>query len=430
MSSVKRVKVGLVGVALAAVAMILAGCDKEGYKLSFSHALHVTDNGMACADCHEKGKDGRFKMPGHEACQSCHEEWLDEKNVSEATCGKCHKVKNLKTELAARQAAPKPMAAEAPKSVFAHTDALKDRCAECHGVLMGKALTQVPRMSREDRLKLRDAAHARDKNCASCHLEMDPGKAPASHTFDWTKKHGVLSRQDEKACVVCHSEPSCRECHETTQPESHNNLWRLKTHGVQAAWDRQRCLVCHEVDSCETCHQETKPRSHGAGWRDRHCYECHTSKERGTGCALCHEGTIDAHPNPHPAGFRSQHCDTCHPGSPAARQCEVCHGGQLLENHSNPHSAGWRDQHCSRCHEDSSRCSQCHEGVTGLDTHPDPHGAGWRDRHCFTCHEGSAATECTPCHPGGNSIQVHQGAWTPIHELFQNQNVCYNCHAP
>ena len=421
-----------VGMVLLAVSILVAGCDKEGRKLVFNHSLHVQDNGMACADCHGKSKEGRFAVAGHDACRDCHGDWLDEKKIEEATCGKCHKVKNLKSELAALTAAYEKVPGAPEARLFAHTDALSNRCAECHGNLMDKKLVTVPPMNRAAKLEIRDRVHVSGVNCLACHVDMNPGTPPPSHKFEWTQRHGILSGKDEKACTVCHSEPSCRECHQVTQPASHNNLWRLKTHGLQAAWNRTKCLVCHEEDSCTTCHQETRPQSHNAGWRDNHCFQCHTSKERGTGCALCHEGTIDTHPNPHAAGWRSSHCNTCHPGSPETANCRVCHGGDLVAGHSNPHPAGWVNQHCNNCHpgSEAQKCSQCHEGVTSLATHPNPHSVGWREKHCFTCHPGSSANECSPCHPGGNSVLIHQGFWPPVHNRFGDRADCHYCHEP
>jgi len=467
MNGVTYMKPVFAGVALLVASILVAGCDKEAAKLAFSHNLHVQDNGMACADCHGKAKDGHFAAPGHEACKDCHGDWMDEKKIDEKTCGMCHKVKHMKTALTALSDAPGKMTVKRENDVFAHTDALSNRCAECHGNLMDKKLAMVPPMTRKARIEIRDRVHVPGASCAACHIGITPQTPPPSHKFSWTQRHGMMSGQDEKACTVCHSEPSCRACHEVTQPASHNNLWRLKTHGVQAAWNRQKCLVCHEVDSCTTCHAETKPQSHNAGWRDGHCLKCHTSKERGTGCALCHEGTIDTHPNPHPGGFRSSHCNSCHPGSPETAQCGVCHGGDIVsghpnphaagfrashcnschvgspearqcaichgsDGHANPHPAGWRSQHCNSCHAGSEAqgCSQCHEGVTSVANHPDPHGAGWRDRHCFSCHASSSANDCSPCHPGGNSTMLHQSFWPSTHDRFGSHGNCLYCHEP
>lgn len=466
MNGLTSMKPVIAGLALLVSAILVAGCDKEAAKLAFNHNLHVRDNGMACADCHGKVKDGHFATAGHEACKDCHGDWMDEKKVDESTCGKCHKVKNMKSALNALKVAPDKIAVKQEADVFVHTALLSNRCEECHGNLMDKKLVQVPLMNRETKREIRDKAHRSASSCDACHVDMDPKTPPPSHKSGWTQRHGLLSGKDEKACTICHTEPSCRECHQVTQPASHNNLWRLKTHGIQAAWNRQKCLVCHEVDSCSTCHAETKPQSHNAGWREGHCQKCHTSKERGTGCALCHEGTIDTHPNPHPGSFRSSHCNSCHPGSPQTEQCKVCHGGDLTSGHPNPHAAGFRASHCNTCHQGSPEarqcaichgsdahsnphpagwasrhctschdataqgCTQCHEGAANMANHSNPHAVGWRDQHCFSCHPSSSANGCTMCHPGGNNTMLHQDVWPPSHDRFGSRGNCLYCHEP
>lgn len=421
---------GLVATGGVAALVVASGCDKDKKpKLVFSHPLHVQDNGMACGDCHGKLQDGRFALAKHEACKDCHGDWIDTKEIKETTCGKCHKVKALQPDLNALEQPSASTSSNQVARVFRHSEGLTNRCVVCHAALMDKKQVTVPMLTRADKLAIRDSAHRSGESCAVCHQDMDTRTPPPSHRMDWTHRHGAYGRQPDAVCSVCHSATSCRECHQVTEPASHNNLWRLQTHGINAAWDRTRCLVCHQEEFCTACHAETAPQSHSAGWRDRHCFQCHTSKERGTGCALCHEGTIETHPNPHPAGWRSSHCTSCHVGSPEAGQCAVCHGSS---SHVDPHPAGWIDQHCNNCHPgpESQVCGQCHNGVTSLANHPDPHAVGWRKSHCFSCHPGSASASCTACHPGGNSVLVHQSFWPAVHNRFGDRVTCTYCHEP
>ena len=447
--------------------LLSAGCNKEeSYKLAFSHNLHVTENGMACADCHGKLNEGRFAVPTHASCKECHEDWVTAKTIDAKTCGMCHKIKDLK-ELSLDK--PGKMTAQA-NGVFMHSAALTNRCADCHGTLFDKKVTRIPEMTRKVKLEIRERAHKWGMDCAACHVNMDAKTPPPNHSQNWTRRHGELGTQPDNVCGVCHRDESCRECHQVTRPASHNNLWRLKTHGMQGAWDRARCLVCHQQDSCDACHAETRPLSHNAGWKQNHCLNCHVSKGTGSGCTVCHETDIGSHPNPHAAGWRSQHCNnchagpqaeqcgvcheggaslanhpnphgagwkmqhctSCHPGSPDSQQCSVCHGGSLAEGHVNPHVAGWRSQHCNNCHagSEAAGCGVCHEGVTSLANHPDPHSAGWRERHCFSCHEGTpSADQCAVCHPGGNNTQVHSSFWPVFHNHMNTKN-CGFCHQP
>jgi hypothetical protein len=371
--------------------VLLSGCNKDDYTLAFSHNLHVKENGMACKDCHGQVTQGRLVTPGHKACIECHGDWIETKTIGQKTCGMCHKVQDLQVLSSKTPVQPVSKAG----GVFVHTEVLTNRCNDCHGQLLEAKTKGVPKQTHSAKVQLRDQVHRWGLDCKGCHVDMDPKTPPASHNRNWTRRHGALGSQDDMVCGVCHREESCRECHQTMMPESHNNLWRLKTHGIRADWDRSRCAVCHEQDSCIACHSVAKPQSHNAGWKDNHCFGCHTSSSKRTGCVVCHEAKIDSHPNPHPAGYAKQHCGTCHPGSPAAEQCKVCHGANQLS------------------------------------THPDPHPAGWRQRHCFSCHAGASATaECAICHQGGGSVLVHQSSWPPMHNRFGDRANCADCHRP
>lgn len=344
------------GAALAALPALLAallpGCDKDDrFSLAFSHHLHVTENGIACADCHGKNAGGRFAAAGHKACAECHGDWTDAKAPGPKTCGMCHKVKDLKR---LPPAAP-TNAVSAARGVFLHTPALTNRCQDCHAALFDKKQKLVPELTRKETVRIRDRAHGWRLACAVCHEDMDPKTPPPDHGRNWTRRHGEAGSRPDSACGMCHGKESCRECHQTTRPASHNDLWRLKTHGLQAAWDRGRCLVCHQQDSCTACHADTRPQSHNAGWARNHCGHCHPGRGTGTGCTLCHATDIGSHPDPHSAGWRQRHCFSCHPGTPQSETCAVCHGGGSL---AQIHQSVWPPVHnrlpagvdCYLCH--------------------------------------------------------------------------------
>ena len=343
--------------------ILLAGCNKEeNYKLAFSHNLHVTENGIACADCHGKMKDGRFSAPTHASCKECHADWIETKTMDAKTCGMCHKIKDLRV-LSFEN--PGKVLTETPR-LFVHTPSLTNRCVDCHGTLLDKKVKRIPEMTRQVKVGIREKAHRWRMDCAVCHVDMNPQTPPPNHSQNWTRRHGALGTEPDHVCGVCHSDESCRECHQVTMPSSHNNLWRLKTHGMQAEWNRSKCLVCHQQDSCDACHADTRPLSHNAGWRQNHCLNCHPSKSTGSGCTVCHETAIGSHPNPHAAGWKDQHCNSCHAGSPESQTCSVCHGwGGGMSGHPDPHGAGWLTQHCNNCHPgspDAQQCSICHGG--------------------------------------------------------------------
>ncbi len=307
--------------------ILMSGCDKEsGYTLSFDHNLHVKDNNMACVDCHGKMVDGKFTLPSHAACKDCHGDWVETKTISTNTCGKCHKVKDL-NELS--PVAPTNAPVMKGKSLFVHTSALSNRCAECHSVFLAKGLSHVPEMTHTLKVGIREKAHRWGMDCTACHVDMDRKNPPPNHQENWTKLHGKMGKQPDATCSVCHPQDSCRACHQVTKPLSHNNMWRLKTHGAQAAWDRENCLVCHKQDSCAQCHAGTTPQSHnsaswGARWpsRSTHCYSCHPGQNA---CMTCHpngNNVVQLHQGlwTGPAAFHNSNpsidCTICHyPGA-------------------------------------------------------------------------------------------------------------------
>jgi len=408
---------------------VMSGCKEEdpNYYLYFSHETHVNEYDASCSDCHGESTDGRFTKPSHASCVDCHDDWIETAKISEKTCGQCHKERNLE-ELAELEA-PEPTLAVG--GAFVHTEALTDRCNECHGTLFGDKLFKVPELRRGEILRIRDEAHQWNMACDACHVDMDQEIPPPNHNQNWMRRHGALGQETDNTCGMCHQEESCSECHQEVMPDSHNNIWRLKTHGIEAAWDRARCQVCHEEDSCTACHEEVRPRSHNAAWERNHCMQCHQSSAAGTGCYFCHGIGLDDHPNPHPVNWRSGHCQRCHDGSPEGDQCGICHDTGL-DSHPNPHRAGYEKTHCNGCHQDASyngvSCSACHGGDL-TENHPNPHSAGFENSHCNTCHAGSPQSEqCAICHEGGNSVLVHEDFWPPVHDRFGDQANCYDCH--
>jgi hypothetical protein len=267
---------------------------------------------MDCDECHGEPHGAAFRGLSHDSCTDCHDEPEAEK-FSMETCGYCHEKRQL-AKLQDWQAEP----ARPERGIFVHTEALADRCSECHAGILEEGLETVPRLDRREILKIRDEAHRSGGDCTVCHLNMDRYTAPPDHDIYWTKRHGLFGQLDDAACSVCHSEDSCRECHSVMMPASHNNMWRLRTHGIESAWDRQRCMICHEEDSCTSCHSQVKPRSHGPLWDDRHCTLCHVTE--GESCVVCHvagnnkaELHQDFWPPSHDSFNNQTDCLLCHP---------------------------------------------------------------------------------------------------------------------
>ncbi len=296
----------------AALVAFLSGCDEdeERYQLRFSHYLHVTENEMGCDECHGEPGQPDFNTITHDTCLDCHDE-PEAEEISADTCGICHQEKQVslfeasaspaeaaagegeEAETAAAPAEAEEAAAPA-QSVFVHTEALAEKCADCHDYLLDEELETVPVLGRDDIVDIRNQAHMSGQECSTCHVDMDPMIAPASHDMAWHRRHGQFAMQPDASCSVCHTQDNCMDCHSVMQPASHNNIFRTRTHGIIAATDRNSCMVCHLEDSCTSCHTSTRPRSHNARWaaagrNPSHCIACHTEASPGEGCVVCHE---------------------------------------------------------------------------------------------------------------------------------------------
>jgi hypothetical protein len=102
-----------------------------------------------------------------------------------------------------------------------------------------------------------------------------------------------------------------------------------------ASIDRTRCMVCHTQDSCQQCHESTRPTNHRAGWgtsQQRHCVGCHLPLAD-TGCAVCHQ---DAPSHQLATPLPGDH----NPGM----SCRLCHGNGVRL----PHPDGGHA--CTACH--------------------------------------------------------------------------------
>jgi hypothetical protein len=195
--------------------------------------------------------------------------------------------------------------------------------------------------------------------------------------------HKNVARMDEEACIVCHTEDDCVECHAggslitfqrgtTTEfrplmnisgsgtrglvlPRVHELGFRA-THGMQATGRSQECAVCHDgMDFCQSCHESEgvdvagKPLWHGgADWgaiaggvgtgggrhgelakRDiENCASCHSPDGDDATCVLCHndfDGMRGTNPKTHSTSFADQfdRDDDFHNNDGA--MCFACH---------------------------------------------------------------------------------------------------------
>ncbi|MCY3001581.1 MAG: cytochrome c3 family protein [Planctomycetota bacterium] len=327
-------KFAAVGLALSTLAgcMIYEALVPTPPRFAFSHAKHVTDEGMACEDCHLPSESGGAPtIPVLAQCNLCHTE-IDAEKPEEKRIAQFFEGTRMK---AAHRGA---VGGDVKFPHERHTEAGLD-CSACHAGFEANAdVTSVPRAS----MASCTDCHVERKvanECSTCHTTLREDVKPATHSAVWMRQHGSTVRGGSEAtadsCSICHQESSCTTCHLATQPQNHTDYWRLRGHGISASLDRASCATCHRDDSCVRCHQESRPQSHSGNWggtTSRHCTGCHFPIE-GEGCSVCHNGTPShqlATPKPadHTAGMN----------------CRMCHGaGQPLPHVDNGDS-------CNLCH--------------------------------------------------------------------------------
>lgn len=293
---------GLICCCLLFYVIVLANSEKA--ELKFSHKLHVVDNEMECAACHEAAESSQTGadnlLPTMETCANCHDVEDDQ------ACQLCH------SDMDNPRSVPR---VETYNELFSHEKHLTAgfECNSCHLGVKNKVVVEpylLPNMT--ECMSCHTNKNASNE-CYGCHKPSDRLK-PLTHGTNFLHQHGDLARTslevlpDTKTCNLCHSKNYCQECHEG------DNLDRLShplnyafTHSLDARGKERDCGVCHtERSFCNECHRENliMPHNHTIGWTNRipgdggrHRLEAETDLEN---CMSCHEANAE------------QICLTCH----------------------------------------------------------------------------------------------------------------------
>jgi len=298
MSSLKRGFIPLLIVSAVLVVLILSGgIASSGDKIKFNHAYHVSEVGVACADCHtgiETAPPGTRVIPNHDVCATCHEQVNEPEH-----CGACHS--NPENAAAVP---PRPGRYEG----FSHQShtAAGVACADCHGdIAAGLAQPQVPVMAACQSCHTQRAATL---DCAKCHRGETP--KPADHlTAVWLDDHGLEALAGASNCTGCHQQSSCDNCHQGhnvfgAKGSPHPPGW-LFNHFTDTDFGAE-CLSCHETRTkCVSCHRAMIPAPHSFGpafanpetggehteefrASPQTCLACHDLGKRDPTCARCH----------------------------------------------------------------------------------------------------------------------------------------------
>lgn len=326
MAILKRIRLALPVFAL----MMGAWAIGEWYgreQVTFSHALHVEDQGLSCSMCHPGIEDDTMDLqPKASTCAECHAAYND--YLSEEKLKKAYG--NIGEDFNPPMFSDQPeftsTANQSEEIKFSHEVHVGSEisCSRCHGdVGQGEDLSMAKKLTMDNCMSCHTEKKV-SKDCSTCHMKVDRDYKPKSHDRAWNQLHGREMKMSESTmgdCSLCHEESSCQSCHSTTKPRSHNNHFRIRGHGVLARMDRESCAECHMPDACDRCHAQSAPRTHTASWGApvyRHCTGCHISQASSTeGCGLCHAAATHSSADALPTNSTHQNatgidCYNCH----------------------------------------------------------------------------------------------------------------------
>ncbi|HOI09708.1 MAG TPA: cytochrome c3 family protein [Myxococcota bacterium] len=347
-------RVGIAVVGLGAL-FACASLVKREDRIKFSHKLHVVENELACADCHQAVMESEQVTPAlryREAqCLDCHDK-------AEGECGTCH------TDPANPGTwAPRPASQGVVFSHALHLEVSEGKCTPCHaGVEQRTAPSQAARPMDHDTCMSCHRNDFKDIGCKTCHADLveNPSRPTKlfSHDADFMARHGNLAKTDEDVCAHCHRQEFCSDCHskledfpiavrlaERVDRQLVHRGDYLTRHPIDARTDPASCLKCHATRQCQACHDEARiaqgaargdrASPHPAGWAmnvrspDFHgdaarrdivsCASCH-DRGAASNCITCHKVGGTAGRSPHPGGWNPT-------AGRDTKMCKMCHGG-------------------------------------------------------------------------------------------------------
>lgn len=316
----------------------------------FEHRAHVLE-GVPCTQCHrgmeEAGDEGDLHLPTTDTCLECHAEPHDPN-----TCRDCHSLPHI----------PEKLVEAKHYLLFDHSQhipVLQGNCANCHQGVKEDQSPLIPKMA------YCFSCHQHEgqweaRQCDACHENLHGSGAlrPASHVvhdIDFLKTHGNYAASQGDLCQTCHTESYCAQCHGINVPAlpqrlafdrpTLSNFHRAgfrSRHAFEARADPGLCLACHTDNTCRTCHEEkglsatasnTGNPHPAVGWVGPNPGDNghgRAARRDPVGCASCHGGAgeqlcVSCHKvggvggNIHPPGFESNLDVRTH------APCRYCH---------------------------------------------------------------------------------------------------------
>lgn len=376
------------------------GSGEESQKeyIKFSHAKHVTEQGLECETCHASAAQSLVAtdklIGGHESCESCHSDEVAN------TCDFCHS--------GDPEAIP-PTAFDRQLS-FNHKLHIEDQkveCVRCHSTIAKDETGVVDNFPVMETCTSCHNQSTATNECESCHLNLQT-LWPSSHAqTGFKREHGrfVQTGSPDANCQSCHSDASCAQCHDGT------NLTMLSK-GVATGTIAPRILGNDKArpTAKENVHDANYLYTHGIDAKAK-LYDCQTCHDSKTFCNDCHSGGTElfgtVRPSSHnKAGFTLAGGYGSGGGTHATlarrdiQQCQSCHnidGG---------------DFSCVKCHIDPDGIKRTNPKTHEIDFMRNVNG-DWHTNgaaNCFVCHtdpnarpNGNAGTGfCGYCHGAAN----------------------------
>lgn len=347
--------------------------------LRFSHAKHLSRQGLRCAACHPRAHRSKNSTDvltaKKKSCLKCHPEarvppgFGRRGHRQNKRCRRCH------TRFYPN-GFPLPSRWPKPRLTFSH--ALHGRkgvgCAKCHP---GVKKSRKPGRLHLVRMASCRACHRRRNaslRCVSCHRKKNShrlqtafkeGKLKPSgtlgllnHTAGFRRQHKKAATAHRKQCRYCHTRSTCLRCHGGLRKvlSIHPGNYRLR-HGAEARRRPQRCKACHTRQRfCLGCHQRmgvsSTSNNPAYGPRGRKKYH-----PRNWASALSRARTRNRHAIHARRSIGA--CVGCHRES----TCQRCHATRSVGGYGHsPHGSGFaRSTRCRRAVRRSKRaCLKCH----------------------------------------------------------------------
>ena len=269
---------------------VVPASDFPTPRLSFSHAVHVREEGMKCLTCHAGVTRAtvatRAHLPTMKQCFECHG---GEKPTAPSACRTCHLTQadgRLRDEWPEGSMNP-------PRWLF--------------GMHHDREWLVTHRWVGADHGSLCASCHA-ESDCADCHDgRVSP---PRVHPNDFLTTHAQMARRDDPSCTSCHrSQSFCLECHARlgVSPIAAPRVRAsARFHPPAEVWLRGPVQHAAEarrsMSACASCHAEND------------CVQCHGVLGIGAGLS------------PHPPGFRARCAEALRHND---RACRTCHGDDV-----------------------------------------------------------------------------------------------------